>query len=157
MSAEETRRFGQKHGSLDDRLEAVSRTLRLTRSTPILRWVGGTHPRVLELAAHADGWNGWAVTREKLVGIVSRLRAERSDVTISWGGSVVMGRDDSEVDDIVSGRNGRGGTITGTTSSVPAELRRLVDAGVDHLVVSVLPNRHQQWERFAGAVLGKLG
>ncbi len=156
LSADEDRRHGRSTQTLDERLEVVAATLALSGNADVQRWVGGLHPRILELAATGDGWNGWAVDRSRLVDAIARLPVGREGYTVSWGGSVVMGRDLADLDAILQERGGRGGTITGTDVQVRAHLRSLVDTGVDHLVLSVLPNRSDRWESFAQAVLGKV-
>lgn len=156
FTADEDHRYGRRTQTLDERLEVVAETLAASEDAGVQRWVGGLHPRILELAATGDGWNGWEVDRSRLVDAIPRLPAGRAGYTVSWGGSVVMGRDRGDLDAILQERGGRGGTITGTDVQVRAHLRSLVDAGVDHLVLSVLPNRPERWESFAQAVLGKV-
>lgn len=157
MSRDEAHRFGQPQASLAERVDAVSSTLHLTQGMGVQRWVGGTHPRMLDIAGGADGWNGWGLGADRLAALAEQVTSPRGLITISWGGSVVMGRDRSDLDDVLSERGGRGGTITGTVASVVSDLRRFVSVGVTHLVVSVLPNRRERWEAFAEAVRGNLG
>lgn len=157
MSADEDRRYGRSSQTLDERLGAVSATLAASEGGGVRRWVGGHHPRILELAATADGWNGWATDRTQLEACIARLPAGTDGFTISWGGSVVMGRDPVDLDTVLQERDGRGGTIVGTSTQVRDHLRSLADVGVDHFVLSVLPHDAGRLEHFAEAVLGKVG
>jgi alkanesulfonate monooxygenase SsuD/methylene tetrahydromethanopterin reductase-like flavin-dependent oxidoreductase (luciferase family) len=157
LSAEESLRFGQAIGSLEERVGAVSSSVERLAGTGVRRWVGGLHRRVLEAALGADGWNGWAVGPERFASIAAVLRSKRPDLELTWGGSVVVGRDGSDLDALVAGRGGRGGDITGTADQVVAQLTALTKLGCQHFVVSVLPNRAERWEIFARSVANRLG
>lgn len=157
LSVDEGRRFGERLQPLDRRVADVAATLRATADLGITRWIGGTHERMLELAESAEGWNGWAIEPDRMRLIANRLASATADVTISWGGSVVMGRNRAHLDHILASRDGQGGTITGTADEVHRQLEAIIAAGVSHLVLSLLPNRREAWEAFAELVLPKLG
>lgn len=154
MSAEEARRFGMPADSLSDRVEAVRATAVAARSAGVPVWIGGTHTRILEAVLEtADGWNGWGLDTGKLNEVAGRLRSERDDLTLTWGGAVLVGKDDDDVDALLRKRGDRSGVIAGTPATVASELRDLAAAGADELIVSILPNRRDRWELFAGSVL----
>ncbi len=157
MSADEATRFGQEPGSVSDRVEAVEETVRGLEGSGVRRWVGGTHERVLAAASRADGWNGWALEAERFATIAGRLREDHPGLELSWGGSVVVGETASDLDELMSERQGRGGDITGTADQVVAQLTALASAGCQHFVVSVLPNRGERWEIFARSVVDRFG
>jgi alkanesulfonate monooxygenase SsuD/methylene tetrahydromethanopterin reductase-like flavin-dependent oxidoreductase (luciferase family) len=154
-SADESRRYGQESGGLDERLTAVSDVLEATRPGGYPRWVGGTHRRVLELAARAEGWNGWDLDAEQFARLAARVRSQ-GDVVVTWGGAVLLGRAEDEVADLVAARGGSEGTIPGTPSGVAAQLSTRLEAGAEHLVVAVLPNRRDRWEMFVEEVVPRL-
>jgi alkanesulfonate monooxygenase SsuD/methylene tetrahydromethanopterin reductase-like flavin-dependent oxidoreductase (luciferase family) len=157
MSADEAMRFGQQVASVTDRVMAVEQAVRGLEGSDVRRWVGGTHDLVLAAALEADGWNGWALTPERFAAIASRLRADRPGLELSWGGSELVGEDPSDLDAVMTERDGRGGDITGTADQVVAQLTALAGLGCQHFVVSVLPNRGERWEIFARSVVDRLG
>ena len=114
-----------------------------TPGTPL--WVGGVHDRVLELTAEvASGWNGWMLDADRVQAVSRRLPAE---IEVTWGGAIIVGRDADAVDRLIEERGSASGAIVGTPTAVAAELRSRVTAGAEHLVLSVLPNRAEQWEQ----------
>ena len=157
LSTDEATRFGHHPGSVADRVAAVEQTVQALAGSDVRCWVGGTHERVLAAAIEADGWNGWALEPERFARIAAGLRAQRSDLALSWGGSVVVGEDAEDLDVVMTERHGRGGDMTGTADQVVAQLTALAEAGCQHFVVSVLPNREERWEMFARSVVDRLG
>jgi alkanesulfonate monooxygenase SsuD/methylene tetrahydromethanopterin reductase-like flavin-dependent oxidoreductase (luciferase family) len=153
-SGEEAVRFGQTRPGLGERLEMVAAAVESTRAAGITTWVGGSHPRVVTLARRADGWNGWGVDPDVFAAIGEPLR--REGVELTWGGAVLVGRDRSDLDAVLSVRGGSGPVIRGTPAEVAASLRALIGAGAGHLVVSVLPNVAERWELFAAEVVPRL-
>jgi alkanesulfonate monooxygenase SsuD/methylene tetrahydromethanopterin reductase-like flavin-dependent oxidoreductase (luciferase family) len=145
LSGEEAERFGMPHGGLDERVGTLRETaLRIGAACPDVRvWVGGTHPRVIEVAAQsASGWNGWMLDPGRVEEIRSRLPGTHE---ITWGGAVITAHAESEVQRLVDQRGGPRGAIAGTIDEVAAELRRYVAAGAQRLLLSMLPNRVDQW------------
>lgn len=138
QSREEMETFGFAFGSLDDRVRALSDAVDAARGRGFPVWVGGTHPRVREVAARTDGWNRWgsggdaATFASQAAGI--RTRAEGGDVTCTWGGLVLLGSDDAEVDGKVRRLVPPDGTIIGTPAAVASELRAYADAGADWII-----------------------
>jgi alkanesulfonate monooxygenase SsuD/methylene tetrahydromethanopterin reductase-like flavin-dependent oxidoreductase (luciferase family) len=61
-------------------------------------WVGGRHPRLLDVTAElADGWNHWGLTEEKLRQLEAYLQAKceelhrpPNNITESWAGQVAL-------------------------------------------------------------------
>ena len=157
MSADEATRFGQEPGSVADRVAAVDQTVQALAGSDVRRWVGGTHQRILAAALEADGWNGWALEVERFAGIAGGLRAARPGLELSWGGSVVVGENTSDLNLVMTERGGRGGDITGTADQVVAQVHALTEVGCRHFVVSVLPNRLERWEIFARTVVDRIG
>jgi alkanesulfonate monooxygenase SsuD/methylene tetrahydromethanopterin reductase-like flavin-dependent oxidoreductase (luciferase family) len=65
---------------------------------------------------------------------VIELAGDR-DLELSWGGPVVLGRDDADARARLGGRDGRRFTVGGP-ASVAARLAEIVDAGARHLILS---------------------
>jgi alkanesulfonate monooxygenase SsuD/methylene tetrahydromethanopterin reductase-like flavin-dependent oxidoreductase (luciferase family) len=98
-------------------------------------WIGGFADAVVRLAAaEADAWNGWGMGVEEFSRKVRLLReaAGERPVSATWGGIVVVGRDDDEVGRMLDRRRARGlepAVWSGTTASLRVHLDALADAG----------------------------
>lgn len=87
----------------DEHLGPIAGPLRPTGGPPV--WVGGITDRMVEVAARAgDGWNGWGLDADAFadrVRLLRRLAAEAGrdpdEVTPTWGGIVLVGRDGAEL------------------------------------------------------------
>ena len=158
MSAEEGNRFGQTLPTLDERLSLLRATIAAVRSVaPTLPvWVGGRHRRLRELAAQlADGWNAWGAPVEELAAEAEEVRAMAGSrpFVVSWGGTLLLARDEASLEKQIRERGGSRGTIAGTPSKIRSHLER-VGSVTDEVIVSVVPNRPPNWELFSQAVLG---
>lgn len=159
LSAEETRRYGQPSRPLDERVQAVADTIDAVRSQSpeTAVWIGGRHRKMLDVAVRqADGWNGWGMDPAEFAQTADELRSRRPDLTLTWGGGVVVGRDRRDLERLLARRGGDRGVTAGTPHEVAAHLRQWVEAGADELVVSVLPNRPERWELLSREVLPSL-
>ena len=146
--------YGITFGSVEERLSKVSETIEAIRrgespvSDRVPIWVGGTSRAVQDLAARsADGWNVWAVTTEWLT---ERRRDAPVAETTSWGGQVLLARDETDLAEAVARRGSTRGVLTGTVATLPEKLRQLAEAGIDEFVLSLLGDT---WDLFAAEVL----
>lgn len=160
LSEDEAVRYGMQQPRFSERMRLLETTISLIRKTvPSLQiWVGGRHPRIREVAARfANGWNAWGAPPDEFSREAAEAlaKAER-DLTISWGGGIVIAADPDAVATEVANRRSTEGLIVGTP---PVVTRRLAEIATtaDHIVVSVLPNKPANWELFATEVLGRLG
>lgn len=102
-------------------------------------WIGGSSPGAMALAARkGDGWNAWALPPERFAAAAARLRelAGGRDVAPTWGGGVVLGRDDDDARARLGGRD-PSAWITGGPEGVAAGLNRLATAGARHLIAGL--------------------
>jgi alkanesulfonate monooxygenase SsuD/methylene tetrahydromethanopterin reductase-like flavin-dependent oxidoreductase (luciferase family) len=146
LSREEDARYGAPAATLEDRLAIVRETALRIRAAAAEAsiWIGGKHPLVRDLAEEvADGWNGWMVGVDHFMAMTAELSP---GVEATWGGAVVVGRDPDDVDAAVRRRGSAEGAVVGTVAQVTESLRRYLDCGASHLVLSVLPNRPDRWE-----------
>jgi alkanesulfonate monooxygenase SsuD/methylene tetrahydromethanopterin reductase-like flavin-dependent oxidoreductase (luciferase family) len=155
-SDEEARRFGQPVPSLEERVAILRTTSDALGAARVPRWIGGLHPRVLDVAATADGWNGWMIDADRLRSVAGRLGSDRSDFEVSWGGGVLIGEDRRDLGRVVDARGGTNGVIAGTAEELVESLWSMVEAGASHLIVSILPNVVPRWELFVEGVVPKL-
>lgn len=97
-------------------------------------WLGGTGRRIVEAAARAaDGWNGWGLDADGFEDRVRSLRRSVSEagrdpdeVTPTWGGIVLVGRDRAELGVLDQERSARGVAWDPWRGTVD-DLRRFAD------------------------------
>ena len=109
-----------------------------TQRDPPEVWVGGRSPAVRELAGRfAQGWNGWGGGPEGLAADVAAVRAAAGGrrVELSWGGIVVLGRDEAEARELPGPRGGDE-HISGGPERVAEALAARAATGVTHLIVT---------------------
>lgn len=154
---DEADRFGLPSDDIDQRLAQLEETIDRVAGGGFPVWVGGLHHRVQTVAAErADGWNGWGIDPNRLAGLTSSLRARAPNLRITWGGAVMIGRDQTEVEKMLADRGGGEGVLAGTPDQVREGLARLVEAGADELIVAAVPNRLERWELLASHVIPRL-
>ncbi|MFO7549105.1 MAG: LLM class flavin-dependent oxidoreductase [Acidimicrobiia bacterium] len=156
---DEVSRFGLAAESLDVRLGVLEATVgAIRRSAPeVPVWIGGRHRRVLALAGRlADGWNRWAGSPDDLPAGRPLLGAVPPDFTVSWGGTVVLGVDQTAVDRLLAGRPSGDEVLAGTPDRVAAVLAGYVRAGATHLVLSLLPRGTEVVRLFVDEVRPRL-
>lgn len=126
-SRAENEHFGLPFGTFADRLAALRATTVAARDQGFPVWVGGTRQEVRALAAdEADGWNRWGGSPERFgaeaAGVYARAR--RSPFECTWGGLVVVDRDDARA----RAKAARLAAGPGTLVGGPATLARLLAA-----------------------------
>jgi alkanesulfonate monooxygenase SsuD/methylene tetrahydromethanopterin reductase-like flavin-dependent oxidoreductase (luciferase family) len=156
---DELARFGLASDPLDARLAALEATVAgIRRADPAIPvWIGGRHPRVLELAGRvADGWNRWAGSSNDLPVERPLLGVVPARFTVSWGGTVVLAADRASVDRAMAGRPGGDEVLAGLPDEVAQALTAYVRAGATHLVLSLLPRGTEVVRLFADEVRPRL-
>jgi alkanesulfonate monooxygenase SsuD/methylene tetrahydromethanopterin reductase-like flavin-dependent oxidoreductase (luciferase family) len=109
--------------------------------------VGGASDRVLGVAARAaDGWNGWGLTADAFAARAADL-AERAreagrdpgELTTSWGGIALVGRDRAELRTLEADRAAKGTTMDiwrGTVDDLRTFRDALAAAGAGWLITT---------------------
>lgn len=106
-------------------------------------WVAGRSDDVLEIAGGiADGWNGWGGTPERFAQDALRVAEFAADaggrsVEPTWGGLLVIARDDEEARAKLGNRK-PDGYVVGGPKTVAHRLARFIDAGARHLVLTAI-------------------
>lgn len=163
MSAAEMTSYGIGFDDLEERLAVVEATIDALDAPELALpglarpqvWLGGTLRVVRETAAaRADGWNVWGKSAEWMEERVPLVRAVTDEsFTVSWGGAIVIAERRAEVDRLLERRGGDAGVLAGTPDELAVQLERYRRAGVDELVVSILPGDSEEpWRLFAERV-----
>ena len=126
LTKDETTRFGLPFPTLDDRIGRLVETVAAVRDRGVTCWVGGLHPRVVEVAARADGWNAWEADPTRLAATLGSIDRPEG-WTVSWGGRVLVGR---ARDDL---------WLSGHPEAIRERVGALEALGVDEIVLAPLP------------------
>jgi alkanesulfonate monooxygenase SsuD/methylene tetrahydromethanopterin reductase-like flavin-dependent oxidoreductase (luciferase family) len=98
-------------------------------------WLGGRSERVLDAAARAgDGWNGWGLSAdafaeraESLAVLAREANRDPTELTVSWGGIVLVGQDAADLAALEADRV-RGGLPMDVWRGTADDLRRFAGA-----------------------------
>jgi alkanesulfonate monooxygenase SsuD/methylene tetrahydromethanopterin reductase-like flavin-dependent oxidoreductase (luciferase family) len=142
-SRAEMETFGLEFGDETDRVMALRAALRVLRGRGYPVWVGGRARHIGLVAAEgADGWNRWGGSAEnfarelsEVYGLCERLGSEPEKFTPSWGGLVVMGRDERDAAAKRARLNPGPNVIVGGPEQVADRLRPYLDAGARWLML----------------------
>jgi alkanesulfonate monooxygenase SsuD/methylene tetrahydromethanopterin reductase-like flavin-dependent oxidoreductase (luciferase family) len=117
-----------------DRLARLETCCRALRRLGIRTWAGGNSAEVRTLAGVvADGWNGWGTDADTFAAQASGLGVE-----VSWGGQVLVGRDEAEAAAKLERHGPRPGLVHGTVDNLGAHLQALHDAGASWAICAPL-------------------
>jgi alkanesulfonate monooxygenase SsuD/methylene tetrahydromethanopterin reductase-like flavin-dependent oxidoreductase (luciferase family) len=142
-SRPEMETFGLPFGDEADRVMALRAALRVVRGRGYPIWVGGRARHIGLVAAEgADGWNRWGATPEtfarelgEIMGLCDRLGTEPEKFVPSWGGLVVLGRDERDAESKRARLNPRPGVMVGGPEQIAERLRPYLDAGARWLML----------------------
>jgi alkanesulfonate monooxygenase SsuD/methylene tetrahydromethanopterin reductase-like flavin-dependent oxidoreductase (luciferase family) len=142
-SRPEMETFGLPFGSEADRVMALRAALRVVRGRGYPVWVGGRARHIGLVAAEgADGWNRWGGSPEsfarelgEIMGLCERLGTAPEKFTPSWGGLVVLGRDERDADAKRARLEPGPNVLVGSPEQVADRLRAYVDAGARWLML----------------------
>lgn len=123
-------------------------------------WVAGRSPAAIDLAGDlADGWNAWQGSPQRFAQDAERVseRAGGRAFELSWGGIVMLGRDDADATARLGSRD-PGGFLVGGPETVALRLKAFVAAGVQHLTLTLAgPWRMEDVDLLAAEVRPLLG
>lgn len=162
---EESRRemetFGLEMGSETDRVKRLRASLRELRGRPYPAWVGGRARHVGLIAAEgSQGWNRWGVDPDAFAAeaaevrvLADRLSPAPNEFTMSWGGLVVIGRDDAAAREKAERLEASSDTIVGGFRTVAASIARYRDAGADWVILGPVDSSDPENATMIGAEL----
>jgi alkanesulfonate monooxygenase SsuD/methylene tetrahydromethanopterin reductase-like flavin-dependent oxidoreductase (luciferase family) len=146
---------GEQVDQVDDFVEVRSLPISPRPDERPQVWVAGRAPAALDLAGElSDGWNGWQGSPERFARDVARVgeRAGDRPLEISWGGILMLGRDDEEAKERLGDRDPRG-FVVGGPETVALRLNAFIAAGADHLTLTLGgPFRNEDIELLASSV-----
>lgn len=157
MTADEQRRFALGAPTPAERRALMAATADQIRTEGGIVVLGGTHQATQDLVLdHADGWNAWGLDLDRFSASASRLRSARPSLRISWGASVLLGRDAAEAEDLATRRKPSGWVNVWSPDLMVKACRSYLRAGADEILVTLVPNRPDRWEVLSERVLPAL-
>jgi alkanesulfonate monooxygenase SsuD/methylene tetrahydromethanopterin reductase-like flavin-dependent oxidoreductase (luciferase family) len=132
----ENEAFGLPFGTLVTRVDALMDAVHATRGRGYPVWVGGKTKVVRETVALADGWNRWGGTPDEFRAAAALVREIAPSAVLTWGGLIMIGRDDEHAADKVRGRDLGPDVIVGGPARVAAMLRAFGRAGAEWVVAA---------------------
>jgi alkanesulfonate monooxygenase SsuD/methylene tetrahydromethanopterin reductase-like flavin-dependent oxidoreductase (luciferase family) len=135
-SRPENEEFGLPFGTLDTRVAALREAIGAIADVGVTTWVGGTHARVLEVAAQANGWNRWGGDVDSFAHGVAAVRGVNTEATITWGGLVVLDESDTAATSKAKRLGAGAATMVGAPATIAAAMRPFVAAGADWLILA---------------------
>lgn len=157
MTADEHRRFALGAATPAERRALMAATADLIRSEGGTVVLGGTHRLTQDMVLdHADGWNAWGLDLDRFSASASRLRNARPSLRISWGASVLLGRDTTEAQDLAAKRRPGQWVNVWSSAQLVEACRSYLRAGADEILITLVPNRPDRWEVLSELVLPAL-
>jgi alkanesulfonate monooxygenase SsuD/methylene tetrahydromethanopterin reductase-like flavin-dependent oxidoreductase (luciferase family) len=136
--------YGIPFSPLAARIACLEATALAARGRGYPVWLGGQHPRVLDVAGRvADGWNRWAADAADFAGELAQVRAaaaaaDRPEPVATWGGVVLLAPTDAEADARAEALGAGPHVVVGSPATVAERLHDRVEAGARWLVLAPL-------------------
>lgn len=142
LSKPENEVFGVAYEKVAVRLAAVARVCRALRERGVTTWAGGRSPELRRVAAeNADALNIWGANPGEVTSEVAdlrRLTAGGRDVTVTWGGQVLVGRTHADAAAKLDRYGTRPNLVHGTVDEVVRHFDALGEAGITFAVCAPL-------------------
>ncbi len=151
-SVPEHEALGIPFPSLDDRLRLLRSTGTEAQRFAQQVWIGGTHPRVREVAAAIGGWNAWGVEAGQFAAWTKELTDTNPHATATWGGLVVFGDTDAEARRRAESLNAGPSTLVGSPATVAAHLGAYERAGASYAVLAAVDAANAMNAQWCGEV-----
>lgn len=136
LSASENEAYGVGYPPVAERLTAIGEVVDRLRARGFATWVGGTSDGVARIARdHGAGRNLWGAT---VADVAHAAAGDGLVPLVTWGGQVLIGRDDGELADLRDRYGQRPGLVSGTIPEVARRLAALHGAGARWCVCAPL-------------------
>lgn len=135
---DENEAYGVGFPPVARRLEDLVHCAGELRAAGVTTWVGGCSAAVRRAVAAADGWNGWGRcasastfpdTAQDVRRAVAAAGRNPEEVTLSWGGQVLIGHDRAEAANKLARHGDRLGLVHGTVDDLVQHFDALAGAG----------------------------
>lgn len=150
-SRTENEAYGLAFGTVEDRVGALHAAVEACRGRGYPVWVGGHHRRVRHVVEVADGWNGWGGDLRRFAREAASVRQVAADATLTWGGLVLVGRDDAHVAEKAARLRPGPGVLTGGPEAVAGALRGYRDAGAAWAILAAVDATDPENARILGS------
>jgi alkanesulfonate monooxygenase SsuD/methylene tetrahydromethanopterin reductase-like flavin-dependent oxidoreductase (luciferase family) len=138
QSRPENEAFGLPFGTTASRIAALRDAARAAHGRGFPVWVGGKATVVREIVALADGWNWWGGTAEQFGEQSALVRAVAPTATLTWGGLLLLGRNDDHATEKARDRRVGEDVVFGGPESVADRLRAYSRAGAEWTILGPL-------------------
>lgn len=141
LSEPENLAYGVPFPSAAERRAQLADCCRRLRAQGLPTWVGGLSRETIAVAGReADGLNLWGVGPEVMAGAVDDLVREVGgrDFALSWGGPVLVARNEELAAGRLRRMGPRQGLVHGTLDAVTAHFRLLAEAGATWVICAPL-------------------
>jgi alkanesulfonate monooxygenase SsuD/methylene tetrahydromethanopterin reductase-like flavin-dependent oxidoreductase (luciferase family) len=132
----ENEAFGLPFGTMATRLEQLMAAIHAARGRGFPVWVGGKAAVVRETVVLADGWNVWGGDPTDFRENAALVRAVAPHATLTWGGLVLVGRDDSHAAQKAEGRRLGADVVAGGPERVAEQLLGFAREGAEWVVLA---------------------
>ena len=134
QSRDENEAFGLEFGTMVDRIGSLHDAVRAAEHHDYPVWVGGNAAEVREIVTLADGWNRWGGSPRRFSNEVLLVRELAPAATITWGGLVLTGADESAAQAKAAARSVAAGVLVGGPASVAEQVGPYIERGADWVI-----------------------
>jgi alkanesulfonate monooxygenase SsuD/methylene tetrahydromethanopterin reductase-like flavin-dependent oxidoreductase (luciferase family) len=152
----ENESFGLPFGTMAERISALHDAVRATVATGVPVWVGGRAAQVREVVAVAHGWNAWGADLASFTREGTLVREVAPSAELTWGGLVLLGRDDDEVRAKVATRTVGAQVIVGPPAEAARHLGAYVAAGATWVIAGPVDSHDPGNAEILGEVAARL-
>ena len=135
QSRAENEAFGLEFGTMVDRVTALHDSVRAAAAGDYPVWVGGRAAQVREIVADRRRLEPWGGTPEQFAHDVELVREVAPDATITWGGLVLTGADDTVVEDKAERRSVAVDALVGGPARLAGQLDAFVEQGAEWVIL----------------------
>jgi hypothetical protein len=130
--------YGRPFPPPEERVATLRSCAALLAAEGVPVWVGGRSRRMRRVAADVGGWNAWGTDAVTFASEASEVAALNPATVLTWGGQVLVGRDERQLSAKLEHHGDRPGLIRGTVAGLEDHLAALASAGAVWAVCALL-------------------